>query len=789
MERTIRKAVVIGSGVMGAGIAAHLANVGIQVFLLDIVPKEQMNHRSRNHLSETAKAQLLKQRPSPLFTKEVLGHIVPGNLEDDIQRISEADWVIEAIVENLAIKQQLLERVEQVWRPGTIVSSNTSGISIQQMAEGRSPAFRSHFLGTHFFNPPRYMKLLEVIPTQDTDPSTTQEIIRFAEKKLGKGVVLAKDTPNFIANRIGVFGLMTTLQAMKKHGLSVADVDALTGTVIGRPKSATFRTLDLVGLDTFVHVANNVYSQVTDPAEKERFIVPNDLKHMVDQGFLGDKSGQGFYLKKKTPQGKEILQWDSDLKEYISIQKRKFASLDAAKSAKNLKQKLNLMAYGTDSGSRFVWDVLKRTLLYSAEKIPEICDNLVALDQAMKWGFNWELGPFEVWDALGVEKSVALMEKEGEQIPPWVKNMLDQGRDGFYEQLTEGTVYFHINGKTETAIELPENISLAKIKKMGRLIKKNAGASLVDIGDDVACLEFHSMNNAIGPDILQMIRWSLEEVRRNYRGMVIGNEGKNFCVGANLMMLLMEAQDHNWFEIEQLVKEFHRVSLAMKYFEKPIVAAPFSMTLGGGVEMCLPACHVQAAAETYMGLVELGVGLIPGGAGTKEMLWRATSDADIDGKVDLQPHINRVFETIAMAKVSTSGAEAKELGYLRPSDSISMNRDFLLFEAKHQVLALQARGYEPPVPRKIRVVGEPGLAVMKFGIYQMKTGGFISEHDAVVAGKLAHVLAGGLLPANTLVSEQYLLDLEKEAFLSLCGEPKSQARMQHMLLTGKPLRN
>ncbi|RXT02307.1 3-hydroxyacyl-CoA dehydrogenase/enoyl-CoA hydratase family protein [Ammoniphilus sp. CFH 90114] len=786
MEKRIRKAVVIGSGVMGAGIAAHLANVGVQVHLLDIVPQ---GHQSRIGLAETAKARLSKQKPSPIYSLDTLSRISPGNVEDDIHHIRDADWVIEVVVENLEIKKQLLEKIEQYWNPGTIVSTNTSGISIQRMVEERSPAFRAHFLGTHFFNPPRYMLLLEIIPTADTDPNITKYVKHFAEKKLGKGVVIARDTPNFIANRIGVFGLLITLEAMKKYNLKVSDVDSLTGPVIGRPKSATFRTLDLVGLDTFVHVAHNVFSQVTDSSEKKKFDVPESLRYMVDRQYLGDKSGQGFYLKKKIPGGKEILQWDPELQEYTPIEKRSFPCLDTAKNTKTLKEKLKVMAYGTDPGSQFVWDVLKQTLVYSAEKIPEICDSLHDLDKAMKWGFNWELGPFEVWDAIGVEKSVSKMEREGTVVPTWVKKMLEGGQKSFYNQTPHGTLYFDISGETRECMEPLEKIILDELKEKGRLIKKNSGASLIDLGDDVACLEFHSPNNAIGPDILQMIRASLEEVRKNYRGLVIGNQGKNFCVGANVMMLLMEAQDHNWFEIDQLVREFQSVAMAMKYFEKPIVSAPFSMTLGGGVEMCLPASHVQAHAETYMGLVEVGVGLIPGGAGTKEMLWRTTTRFDLDGKVDLQPYINQTFETIAMAKVSTSGVEAKDLGYLRATDGISINRDDQLYEAKQRVLAMHASGYEPPMKRTIRVVGEPGLAVMKFGIYQMKVAGFISEHDGLIAGKLAHVLSGGVLPAQSQVSEQYLLDLEREAFLSLCGEPKSQARMQHMLLKGKPLRN
>lgn len=786
MKKRIRKAIVIGSGVMGAGIAAHLANVGIYVHLLDIVPKEQP---ARNHLAECAKLNLLKQKPNPIYTRESLDRIIPGNIEDNLHLVSTVDWVIEAITEKLSLKQQLLQQVEQYWKPGTIVSSNTSGISIRKMVEGRSEGFRQYFLGTHFFNPPRYMKLLEIIPTSDTDPAVLSNMAEFSERVLGKGVVKAKDTPNFIANRIGVFGLLTTLSSMNRHGLSVAEVDALTGTAIGRPKSATFRTLDMVGLDTFVHVAENVHHHVSSKSEKERFLVPELLCHMVEKGYIGDKSGQGFYKKTKTSVGTEILQMDAKTRQHVAIQKRSFPCLEDSKKAKSLQDKLQLMAYGKDTGSRFVWDVLKQTLLYSAQKVPEISDSLYDIDQAMKWGFNWELGPFEVWDAIGLEKSIARMEEEGDAVPLWVKEVLAQGKTSFYPKKMGGTYYVNIHGEEQEIPKSEKKLSLAAIKEEGRIIKKNAGATLLDLGDDVACLEFHSPNQAIGPDMIQMTRWALEEVKKNYRGLVIGSEAKNFCVGANLMMLLMEAQDQNWFEIEQMVRDFQNLSMAVKYFEKPVVAAPYGMTLGGGVELCLPCSHVVAAAETYMGLVEAGVGLIPGGAGTKEMLWRTTVSMDIDGKVDLQPHVNRIFETIAMAKVSTSGEEAKELQYLRPHDSISINQEYLLYDAKQHVLALSATNYQPPTSRLIRVVGEPGLAVMKLGIYQLKTGGYISDHDAKIAQTLGSVLSGGNLPANSRVSEAYLLDLEREAFLSLCGEPKSQARMHHMLVKGKPLRN
>jgi 3-hydroxyacyl-CoA dehydrogenase len=787
MKQQVRKAVVIGSGVMGAGIAAHLANVGIDTWLLDIVPEGASTDRSK--LAAQAKERLLRQKPSPLYTVSVLDRIRAGNIEDHLGEVAEADWVIEAVTERLEVKKAIFARIEEHWRHGTIVSSNTSGISIERIVEDRSDDFARHVMVTHFFNPPRYMMLLEIVPNRRTDPVLMERMKQFGGRVLGKGVVIAKDTPNFIANRIGTYGLMVSLEEMQRLGLSVSDVDSLTGPVIGRPKSATFRTLDLVGLDTFAHVAGNVREHVLDSAEKAVFELPELLKELVENGQLGEKTGGGFYQAKRTEAGTEIWEWDYRSKRYTPVVKRKFASIAAAKNAKSSSDKLQAIVYSDDPGGAFVWSVLKRTLLYSAEKLGEIADHIADIDDAMRWGFNWELGPFELWDAIGLERSVLRMEKEGERIPTWITAMLAEGRTSFNRK-EKSNVYFVIPKGGWGEKEKPEDhISLAGLKEQDKVIRQNSGACLIDIGDDVACLEFRSPNNAIGPDTLQMIGASLEEVRANYRGLVLGNEGKNFCVGANLMMILLEAQDENWPDIDRMIRRFHDVAMKMKYFEKPIVAAPFGMTLGGGVEMCLPAARVQAAAETYMGLVEFGVGVIPAGGGTKEMLVRHTASVDFDGKLDLQPFVNRVLETIGMAKVSSSGKDAQALGYLRATDRVSVSRSSLLADAKRAVLAMELEGYTPPEKKQVRVVGEPGLATMKLGVYQLRCGQQISDHDAKIAGKLAHVLAGGKVPANTMVSEEYLLELEREAFLSLCGEPKTQARMQHMLLKGKPLRN
>jgi len=796
----IKQAAVIGAGVMGAAIAGHLANAGIRTILLDIVPKELTEKEKakgltledkavRNRIAQTGKERLLKEKPSPVFHKNIVDRIEVGNLEDDLVKLSEVDWVIEAVIENLSIKQSLFANLEEVWKPGTIVSSNTSGISIHDMVKDRSPEFRSHFLGTHFFNPPRYMKLLEIIPTEDTSESIISDMKAFAESVLGKGVVMAKDTPNFIANRIGVYGLQVTFQKMLEDGLGPDEVDSVTGRAMGRPKSATFRTLDLVGLDTFVHVSDNVRENVDDAGEKKAFEVPALLREMVEKGWLGAKSGQGFFKKVKSEKGKEILVLDPETKEYRPRKKLKAQSLEMAKRAKSLKEQLRTLLYADDTAGRFAWHITKKVLLYSAARIPEIADDIVSIDRAMRWGFNWDLGPFEVWDAIGVEKSVARMKEEGETIPPLVEELLASGAKSFYEQSSEGSKAFHLGGRFQQVEEHPKTIDLARLKEQGKVIKANKGASLIDIGDDVACLEFHSPKNAIAADIIQMINYSVKEVSANYRGLVIGNQGDNFCVGANLMLILMEAQDQNWPELDLVVRQFQNAMGSLRYVDKPVVTAPFNMTLGGGVEVSLPADRLQASSELYMGLVEPGVGLIPGGGGNKELLLRYMDGVDPKDRLSLQSRVNKVFETIAMAKVSTSAVEAREYGFLRREDGITMNQDHLIYDAKQQVLALDAVGYQAPQRKQIPVVGETGYNTLRLGAYGLLQSGYISEHDYKIADKLAYVLAGGTVPEGTLVDEQYLLDIEREAFLSLAGEPKSQQRMQHMLTKNKPLRN
>ncbi|TQR17352.1 3-hydroxyacyl-CoA dehydrogenase/enoyl-CoA hydratase family protein [Psychrobacillus vulpis] len=794
MTYQIKKAAVLGSGVMGSGIAAHLANIGIPTLLLDIVPNELSKEEEvkgytlehlevRNRYAQSALQKLLKQKPAPLTSTKNLQLITAGNLEDHLENLKDVDWIIEVVVENLNVKKSLYEKIDAVRKVGTIISSNTSGISINAMVEGRSEDFSKHFLGTHFFNPPRYLKLLEVIPAKTTDPEVIDFMKQFGEDVLGKGVVLAKDTPNFIANRIGTYGLLVTLREMQTRGYSVGEVDSVTGPLIGRPKSATFRTLDVVGLDTFAHVAKNVYDQ-TSGEEQKVFEVPAFLHKMLENKWLGAKTGQGFFLKKD----KEILELDLTTLEYEPVKKLKTPSIEMAKQQKGLAAKVKSLTYAKDRTGELLWNIISPTLLYSAELHGEIADDIVSIDQAMKWGFGWQQGPFELWDAIGVNESVEKMKTEGQTIPAFVQSLLDKGLDSFYKE-ENGELHF-FNGEEYKIVPVNEKvIDLKRYKKKHGVIKSNSGASLIDLGDGIALLEFHSKSNSIGLDIVQMINFAIDEVEKNFRGLVIGNQGKNFSVGANLGMILMEAQDDNIFELDFVVRSFQNAMLKIKYSSKPVVAAPFGMTLGGGAEACLPAAHIQTSMETYMGLVEVGVGLIPGGGGNKELYMKHLKGLPNGVQVDYQYVANKVFETIAMAKVSTSGEEARENNFLHFADGISVNPDHQLYDAKQAALALANAGYKAPLREKVPVTGSSGYATLLLGAEGMFLSGYISEHDLKIAKKLAYVLSGGEVPYGTLVDEQYLLNLEREAFLSLVADPKSQARMQHMLVKGKPLRN
>ena len=789
----IQFAVIIGSGVMGAGIAAHLANAGIRTLMLDIVPKELTAQETkqgltledaavRSRIARDNRQKLLKQNPAPLASKQLIELIEVGNLEDDLGRLKEADWVIEVIVERLDVKQQLFATIEPFLREDAIVSSNTSGISIEAMREGRSESFNARFLGTHFFNPPRYLKLLELIPTRDTNPEVVQFMKQFAEERLGKGVVIAKDTPNFIGNRIGTYGLLVTMDEMKKGGYSIGEVDSVTGPLLGRPSSATFRTLDVVGIDTFVHVANNVYDLLPDGAEKETFAVPAEMKRLVDEGSLGAKSGQGFYKKA----GKQILELDLTTFEYVEKKALTEPSIGQAKALPGAKNKLKAVVFAKDRVGTLLWPIHAKTLLYSAQLTHEIADDIKAIDEAMKWGFGWKMGPFETWDALGVEKTVAKMKQDGYDVPVWVDEMLAAGVTSFYNE--DGQFYDAKTQKYVGSTVNPKEIRLRDVRKSNGVLLENNGARLMDLGDDVAVLEFTSKSNAIGVDIMQMIEQSIDLVEKNHRGLVIANDGKNFCVGANLAMMLMEAEDENWFELDWIINKFQQSIQKIRYASRPIVVAPQGMTLGGGTEISLPAARMQAGLETYMGLVEVGVGLIPGGGGNVNTYRRLLENTP-DGLVNLEKAAQKTFENVAMAKVSKSAFEARELGYVRTVDQISMNRDYLTFDAKQLVLELDRTGYTAPAHAKIPVVGRAGKATLELATREMFYGGYISEHDLKIASKLAHVIAGGNVSFGTHVDEQYMLDIEREAFLSLIGELKTQQRMQHMLLKGKPLRN
>ncbi|HEY0375332.1 MAG TPA: 3-hydroxyacyl-CoA dehydrogenase/enoyl-CoA hydratase family protein [Pyrinomonadaceae bacterium] len=800
----IEKAAVLGAGTMGAQIAAHLANARIPTVLLDIVPREPAPEEQakgltleskevRDRIARAGLEAAKKAKPAAFFTAEGAALVTVGNFDDDMKQLKDCDLIIEAVVENLEIKRKLYERVEEFRRPGSVVASNTSGIPIRQLAEGRSEDFRAHFLGVHFFNPPRYLHLVEIIRTEWTKPEISCALAGFLDQRLGKGVVPAKDRPNFIANRIGTYGAMVTIKTMLEDGYSIEEVDKITGQPVGRPKTATFRTFDLVGLDVFGHVVKNLYEALPEDDEREVFVAPEFLSQMIGRGILGNKTRGGFYKRQKTDGEKqEIWTLDHASLEYKPAQKVRLPALDTAKNIEATPERIKALVWGRDRVGAFLWKTLSRTFRYAANRIPEIADTVIEVDRAMKWGFNWELGVFETWDAVGVEKAVARMKEEGQAVPANVQGMLDAGATSFYQ--TEGGQKFYFDfasNEYKPAGELPGVIILKSVKDRTGVVKKNAGASLVDLGDGVACLEFHSKMNAIGGDTLQMLKQSLAEVEKNFQGLVVGNQGVNFSVGANLMLLLLEAQEENWEEIDMIIRAFQNATMSLRYSAKPVVVAPFQMTFGGGCEMALHGDRVRAAAETYVGLVEVGVGLIPAGGGTKEMLVRAL-DSIPKGADDADPFpfVKRAFETIAMAKVATSAEEARSLGFLSEDDSVSMNGDRLIADAKQEVIALASTGYVRPQQRRdVLALGLPALATIKLGIHQMKRGGFISDYDALIGEKLARILTGGDLNHPTRVSEQYLLDLEREAFLSLCGERKTQERIGHMLKTGKPLRN
>ena len=802
MKRRIEKAVVLGAGTMGARIAAHFANAGLPVLLLDMAPPSAAAG-DRNKIVLTGLEAAKKSKPAAFFNTAQASRVNIGNFEDDLPRCKDADWIIEVVAENLEIKRNLLSRIAQFRKPGAIVTTNTSGLPVQLIAEGMTEEFQQHWAGTHFFNPPRYLKLVELIPGRKTSSEVLETLAEFCDRRLGKGVVVAKDTPNFIANRIGTFSMLNALRLMTKLGMTIEEVDACTGPAIGQPKSATFRTADIVGLDVLMHVVKNIYDTAVNDESREMYKVPEFVEEMARRKWLGDKTGQGFYKKLKGEGEREILTLDVNTMEYGPRQKAKFASLEMGKSIEDTRERLRallgpvLAGQPGDKAQQFLWGSLSEMCLYAARRVPEISNRVEDVDRAMCWGFGWELGPFELLDTLGVPTFAARIRKEGRALPPVIEKLLAGRHDAFYQWHQGVSQVIEPDGQIKK-IEEPAGVILLKsLKDAGKEVERNSGASLIDLGDGVLCCEFHSKMNAIGADLIAMLHKGLKRLDTEFDAMVIANQAVNFSVGANLMLVLMGAQEQEWDELHMAVKQFQNANLAIKYAPKPVVAAPQGLALGGGCEVSLHAAKIQAAAEAYLGLVEIGVGLIPGGGGTKEMMIRANEHAAGGEDLDLFHAMKPVFETIAMAKVGTSAEECRDLGYLRREDRVSMNRDRLVGDAKEAALALVRGGYRPKAASwqegaqitQIKVLGEQFLSGARLAIHMLQRGGYVSDYDAHVARKLGHILAGGALTSPQFVSEQYVLDLEREAFVSLCGEKKTQERIAHTLKTGKPLRN
>ncbi|MGA2856368.1 MAG: 3-hydroxyacyl-CoA dehydrogenase NAD-binding domain-containing protein [Candidatus Sulfotelmatobacter sp.] len=826
--KRIHKVAILGAGTMGARVAAHFANAGVPSLLLDIVPPDA-DAPARNKIAAAGLEAARKSKPAAFMEASLARLVSVGNFEDDLKKLSDVDWIIEAVVENLELKRALLRKVEAIRKPGTIITTNTSGLPVGKIAEGFSDDFRRAWFGTHFFNPPRYMRLLELIPTPDADRALMDAVAHFCDVHLGKGVVLAKDTPNFIANRIGTFSVLNVMRLMQEMDLTIEDVDALTGQAVGWPRSATFRTIDLVGLDILGHVVGNMTANVRD--ERSDLRLPDFFKQMLERRWLGDKTQGGFYKKnvRRTPLSAEPGQEDERLAldwkalEYHPRQKPKFAALDMAKNIEDtgarLRMLLALPAGGAASGvaaassgsqrdkaGAFLWAALSDLWTYCANRVPEISDSIVEIDRAMRLGFNWELGPFELWDAAGVEATVARMKQEGKPVAVNVEKLLAAGQKSWYgdePKAASGRKYWQVTTGTQGVVDVPAGVwSVAVVKKSNGVVKKNSGASLVDLGDGVACLEFHSKMNALGADIIGLISQSLKAGGAGdaFDAFVITNDAANFSVGANLMLLLMSVQEGEWDDVDLAIRQFQGMTQAIKFSPKPVVAAPFGLCLGGGTEISLHAAARQPHAELYAGLVEVGVGLLPGGGGCKEMLLRAVDSAAagrgkssseaLAGSVEMMEAMKKAFETIATAKVATSAHEAQGLGFLSDSDRITMNRERVLSDAKARALELARAGYEPPIPRTdIPAPGENLLAALKMGVYIMRQGDFITDYEVKLGGKIAEVLCGGNVTPGTPVSEQYILDLERESFKSLCGEKKTQERIQYTLKTGKTLRN
>jgi 3-hydroxyacyl-CoA dehydrogenase len=811
--KRINKVAILGAGTMGARIAAHFANAGVPSYLLDIVPPDA-DASARNKIAAAGLDAAKKSKPAAFMDSSLARLVTVGNFEDDLKKLAEVDWIIEAVVENLDIKRSLLRKVEGIRKPGTIVTTNTSGLPVGKISEGFSDDFRRNWFGTHFFNPPRYMRLLEIIPTPDADQAAMDAISHFCDVRLGKGVVTAKDTPNFIGNRIGTFSVLNVMRLMQEMDLTIEDVDALTGQAVGWPKSATFRTVDLVGLDILGHVVGNMTANVHD--ERSDLRLPDFFIQMLERKFLGDKTKGGFYKKVKSGAGKEDERMALDWKtlEYHPRQKPKFAALDMAKNVEDTGARLRMLlgmegggAQKGDKTGQFLWAALSDLWTYSANRVPEISDSIVEIDRAMKLGFNWELGPFELWDAAGVEASVARMKKEGKPVAANVEKLLASGQKSWCaddSRAASGRKYWDLATGNWQSVRAPAGVwSVTVAKKSNGVVKKNSGAALVDLGDGVGCIEFHSKMNSLGADIVSLILQTLKPggPGDNFDAFVITNDATNFSVGANLMLLLMSVQEEEWDDVDLAIRQFQGMTQGIKFSPKPVVAAAFGLCLGGGTEISLHAAARQPHAELYTGLVEVGVGLLPGGGGCKEMLLRAVDGASaarggkgsgdaLAGSIEMLEAMKRAFEAIATAKVATSAHEARALGFLSESDRISMNRERVLSDAKARALELVRAGYEPPVPRTdIPAPGENLLATLKMGVLMMRQGDFITDYEVKLGAKIAEVLCGGNVTPGMPVSEQYILDLEREGFKSLCGEKKTQERIQYTLKTGKTLRN
>jgi len=802
MVRKIRKAAVIGSGVMGGGIAALLAGAGVKTLLLDIVPfdlkdEEKNDPAARNRIAQAGLDTVKMSRPALLMQQKDTDLISIGNLEDDFDKLADCDWIVEVVVENLKIKQDLFKRIEPIRKAGSIISSNTSGIPLKAMSEGLSEEFCQHFLGTHFFNPVRYMKLLEIIPGEQTLSDVLDFMADFGERVLGKGIVWAKDTPNFVGNRIGVQGIVKAMQLMLEDGMTIPEVDALFGPAMGRPKTAMFKTSDLVGLDTLGHVAANTYELVVDDEARDSFQMPAFVTEMIEKGLLGKKSKAGFYKTDLTPEWKKVRTViDPATLEYAEYSKPDLPCLAAAKAAKSLPEKMQAVVYGDDKGARFAWKTVAHNLIYAANRIPEISDTIVEIDNAMKWGFNFEMGPFETWDAIGLEKSVAKMEADGMTVPENVKKMLAAGNSAFYKNEGGKTAYYDFATASYKDILVSDNIvSLAGLKAADKVVKTCGSATLVDIGDNVFCLEFHTKMNAINGEIVEFMAEGIDYVDANGAGLVIGNQAGGmpgaFSAGGDLAFMAGLAKDGKYAEIDAFLKKAQDGMQKTRYASFPVVAAPYGMTLGGGCEVCLGcADKIVAHADLYMGLVEIGVGLLPGGGGCLNLWKKMTADIpEPVTDVDLAKFFIPTFMAIGMAKVSMSAAEARANGFLGPKDRIIFNRDYLVGEAKKEVLKMVDEGYAPPVRRPIKVFGAAGEGMINAELFNMQSAGYVSEYDVFLAKRIAYVISGGDVRANSTIDEQVILNLEREAFVDFWKEDKTVARVDHMLTTGKPLRN